>query len=143
LVALVATQLGQTLIDSHDPLVVSTAVGSLMALGGLISTPVVSQLLGSTPLGPLGWAQALGTAGAATTVAAVAPKLLGLVGRDAGNQSSMSTTPARHSTAYSSRNGTVSSRETASVNGSGPMDTETPATPVTVGKSGIQTSNSP
>ncbi|OBF28973.1 haloacid dehalogenase [Mycobacterium sp. ACS1612] len=76
LVALVSAQLGQTLIDSRDPLVVSTAVGSLMALGGLISTPVVSQLLGSTPLGPLGWAQALGAATVATSVAAVAPRML-------------------------------------------------------------------
>jgi H+-transporting ATPase len=143
LVALVATQLGQTLIDSHDPLVVATAAGSLLALGGLISTPVVSQLLGSTPLGPVGWAQALGTAGAATAVAAVAPKVLRFVGRDTGDQSSISTTPARQSTAYSSRNGTVSSPVTALVNGSGPMDTERPATPVRVGKSGIQTSNTP
>jgi cation-transporting ATPase I len=141
LVALVATQLGQTLIDSHDPLVVATAAGSLMALGGLISTPVVSQLLGSTPLGPLGWAQALGTAATATTVAAVAPKVLSLVRRD--DQSSISTTPARQSTAYNSRNGKARSLATVSVNGSGPMDTEKPATPVTVGKSGIQTSNSP
>lgn len=39
LVALVATQLGQTLIDSHSPLVVGTAAGSLLVLGALISTP--------------------------------------------------------------------------------------------------------
>src|SRR5215217_4695575 len=77
-------------------------------------------------------------AGAATTVAAVVPKLLRRVGP--GDQSSISTTPARHSSAYSSRNGTVSSPVTASVNGSGPIDTETPATAVTVEKSGIQTS---
>jgi cation-transporting P-type ATPase I len=133
LVALVATQLGQTLIDSHDPLVVATAVGSLMVLGGVISTPVVSQLLGSTPLDPLGWAQALGTAGAATTVAAVAPKILRFGGREADDQSSISTTPARNSTAYSSRNGAASNPATASVNGSGPIDTESRATPVTVG----------
>jgi H+-transporting ATPase len=143
LVALVSTQLGQTLIDSHDPLVVATAVGSLMALGALISTPVVSQLLGSTPLDPLGWAQALGTAAAATTVAAVAPKMFRFGKREADDQSSISTTPTRQSTAYSSRNGTVSSPVTASVNGSGPMDIESPATPVTVGKPGIQTSNTP
>jgi H+-transporting ATPase len=141
LVALVATQLGQTLIDSHDPLVVATATGSLLALGGLISTPVVSQLMGSTPLGPIGWAQALGTAGAATAVAAVAPKALRLIRRD--DQSSISTTPARQSTAYSSRNGAASSPATVSVNGSGPMDTERLATPVTVRKLGIQMSNTP
>ena len=74
LVALVSTQLGQTLIDSHSPLVVTTAVGSLVALGALISTPGVSQLLGCTPLGPVGWAQGLGTAGVATVAATVAPR---------------------------------------------------------------------
>jgi H+-transporting ATPase len=138
LVALVSTQLGQTLIDSRSPLVVATAAGSLVVLGGVISTPVVSQLLGSTPLGPVGWAQALGTAAAATSVAAIAPKLFGSSG-----QSSMSTTPTRQSTAYNSRNGVVSTPVTTSVNGSVPTDTESTATPATVGKSGIQTSNSP
>jgi cation-transporting P-type ATPase I len=71
LVALVGAELGQTLLDSHAPLVVLTAVGSLAAMGTLISIPVVSQLLGCTPLGPLGWAQALGAAGAATGAIAV------------------------------------------------------------------------
>ncbi len=76
LVSLVAAQLGQTLLDSHDPLVVATAVGSLAAMGTLISIPGVSHLLGCTPLGPLGWAQALGTATVATAGAAIVPKLL-------------------------------------------------------------------
>ena len=71
LIALVGAELGQTLLDSHAPLVVLTALGSLTALGTLISIPVVSQLLGCTPLGPLGWAQALGAAVAATIVIAV------------------------------------------------------------------------
>ncbi len=48
LVALVGTQLGQTILDSRSGLVVVTAVGSLAALGALISIPGVSQLLGST-----------------------------------------------------------------------------------------------
>ncbi|GFG71934.1 metal cation transporting ATPase H [Mycolicibacter senuensis] len=76
LVSLVAAQLGQTLLDSHDPLVVATAVGSLAAMGTLISIPGISQLLGCTPLGPLGWAQALGTATVATAGAAVVPRVL-------------------------------------------------------------------
>lgn len=76
LVSLVAAQLGQTLLDSHDPLVVATAVGSLGVMGTLITIPGVSQLLGCTPLGPLGWAQALGTAAVATVGAAVVPRLL-------------------------------------------------------------------
>ncbi len=77
LVSLVAAQLGQTLLDSRDPLVVATAVGSLAAMGTLISIPGVSQLLGCTPLGPIGWAQALGTASVATLGAAVVPKMIG------------------------------------------------------------------
>ncbi|WP_083341731.1 cation-translocating P-type ATPase [Mycobacterium talmoniae] len=77
LVALVSAQLGQTLLDSHDRLVVLTAVGSLGAMATLISIPGVSQLLGCTPLGPVGWTQALGTAAAATAAAAVLPRLVG------------------------------------------------------------------
>jgi len=83
LVALVATQLGQTLLDSHDPLVVATAVGSLGVMGTLITIPGISQLLGCTPLGPLGWAQALGTAAVATAGAAMVPRLLSAPDSDA------------------------------------------------------------
>ncbi|GBE65410.1 haloacid dehalogenase [Mycobacterium sp. MFM001] len=76
LVALVSAQLGQTLLDSHAPLVVLTAGGSLVAMGTLISIPGVSQLLGCTPLGPIGWAQGLGSAAVATVAVAAAPRLL-------------------------------------------------------------------
>ncbi|MGH3595392.1 MAG: cation-translocating P-type ATPase, partial [Mycobacterium sp.] len=76
LVALVTAQLGQTLLDSHAPLVVLTAGGSLVAMGTLISIPGVSQLLGCTPLGPLAWAQGLGSAGVATVALAVATRAL-------------------------------------------------------------------
>lgn len=71
LVALVGAELGQTLLDSRAPLVVLTAAGSLAAIGTLISIPVVSQLLGCTPLGPVGWGQALGAAAGATVAIAV------------------------------------------------------------------------
>ncbi len=74
LVALVSAQLGQTLLESHTPLVVLTAGGSLAVMGTLISIPGVSQLLGCTPLGPLAWGQALGSAGAATAAMAVATR---------------------------------------------------------------------
>jgi magnesium-transporting ATPase (P-type) len=77
LVALVSAQLGQTLLDSRAPLVVLTTGGSLIAMGTLISIPGISQLLGCTPLGPLGWAQALGSAGAATVALAVAGRVVG------------------------------------------------------------------
>ena len=76
LVALVGAELGQTLLDSHAPLVVFTAVGSLAAMGTLISIPVVSQLLGCTPLGPVGWAQGLGSAAAATVAIGVLNRAL-------------------------------------------------------------------
>jgi cation-transporting P-type ATPase I len=66
LVALIATELGQTLVESQAPLVVLTALGSLGFVGVLISIPGVSQLLGCTPLDPLGWVVALGSAGVAT-----------------------------------------------------------------------------
>jgi cation-transporting P-type ATPase I len=76
LVALVSTQLGQTLLESRAPLVVLTAGGSLAVMGTLISIPGVSQLLGCTPLGPIGWAQALGSAGVATAAVGVATRVL-------------------------------------------------------------------
>jgi cation-transporting P-type ATPase I len=135
LVALVATQLGQTVLDSTSPLVVFTAVGSLAVMGAAIMTPGVSQLLGCTPLGPLGWGQALGTAAVATAGAAVIPRIMERFGeptaedastrgapptdlRTDSDQSTISTRPARHRTAYSSRNGKVKICATAAVNGS-------------------------
>lgn len=138
LVALVATQLGQTLIDSHSPLVVGTAVGSLLTLGALISTPGVSQLLGSTPLGPVGWGQALSTAAGATAIAAIAPRVLGRASEDQPSPST-SSTPSRQSTAYSSRNGTVSTPVMTSVNGSEPEV----ATSATVDASDVHPPNTP
>ena len=66
--------MGHTLRGSHALLVLLTAVGSPAAMETLTSLPVVSQPLGCTPLGPLGWAQGLGAA-AAATVAVVNPRL--------------------------------------------------------------------
>ncbi|WP_068156508.1 cation-translocating P-type ATPase [Rhodococcus phenolicus] len=76
LVALIGTQLGQILLDSRSPLVVATSVGSLAVMAALISAPGVSQFLGCVPLGPIGWAQGIGSAAAATAAAAIAPELL-------------------------------------------------------------------
>lgn len=76
LVALVTAQLGQTLLDSRAPLVVLTAAGSLAAMGTLISIPGVSQLLGCTPLGPIAWAQGLGSAAVATLGVAAATRFV-------------------------------------------------------------------
>jgi cation-transporting ATPase I len=75
LIALVSTELGQTLVDSHAPLVLLTAAGSFAVFAASISIPGVSQLLGCTPVGPLGWAQATGSAGAAILAVAAANRL--------------------------------------------------------------------
>ncbi|MBF6357150.1 HAD-IC family P-type ATPase [Nocardia higoensis] len=76
LIALVGSQLGQTLIDSRSPLVVSTAAGSLAVMAALISTPGISQFLGCVPVGPVGWALGLGSAATATAAAGLAPELV-------------------------------------------------------------------
>ena len=75
LVALVSVELGQTVVDSRAPLVVATAAGSFAAMMLMVSPPGVSQLLGCTPVGPVGWAQALGPATAATAAVAVMNRL--------------------------------------------------------------------
>ncbi|MHA7653185.1 cation-translocating P-type ATPase [Mycobacterium sp. ML4] len=76
LIGLVATQLLQTLADSRSGLVVATAVGSLVVLGVVVSTPGLSRLFGCTPVGPVGWGQALLAATAASLVAVLAPDLM-------------------------------------------------------------------
>jgi cation-transporting P-type ATPase I len=76
LAALVITQLGQTLLESRTPLVVFTAAASFGAMATLISIPGVSQLLGCTPLGPIAWAQAVGSAASATVAVPVAARLI-------------------------------------------------------------------
>ncbi|MFI9588591.1 HAD-IC family P-type ATPase [Streptomyces sp. NPDC052236] len=56
LVALVASQLLQTLADAgRDPVVAVAAVGSLAALALVVAVPGLSHFFGSRPLGPVGW----------------------------------------------------------------------------------------
>ncbi len=81
LIGLVSAQMLQTLVDSHGPLVVATNIGTFAALGVIVNTPVLSQLFGCTPVGPLGWSQGFGCAVAATAVSALAPDLLAKIGR--------------------------------------------------------------
>jgi len=78
LISLVTTELGQTVVDSRAPMVLATAAGSFALFAALVSTPGVSQLLGCTPVGPIGWAQGLGTAAAATAAVAVASRFSGV-----------------------------------------------------------------
>jgi magnesium-transporting ATPase (P-type) len=67
LVALVGTQLGQTLaVGGRSPAVVGASVGSMAVLAGAVQTPGVSGFFGCTPLGPVGWTIAGGSAAAAT-----------------------------------------------------------------------------
>ncbi|MDQ2626911.1 MAG: cation-translocating P-type ATPase [Actinomycetota bacterium] len=74
LISLVTTELGQTVVDSRAPLVLATAAGSFVLFAAMVSTPGVSQLLGCTPVGPIGWAQGVGTAAVATAAVAVADR---------------------------------------------------------------------
>lgn len=76
LISLVSTELGQSLIDSHAPLVLLTSAGSFAAFAAMIATPGISQLLGCTPVGPVGWGIGVGSAAAAVLAVATAPQLL-------------------------------------------------------------------
>ena len=75
LVALVGTQLGQTLLTGwRSPLVVATTLASFAVLLAIVETPGVSQLFGCTPIGPLAWTIALAASLAGTLVAAAAQR---------------------------------------------------------------------
>ncbi|WP_280443005.1 cation-translocating P-type ATPase [Nocardia brasiliensis] len=77
LVALIGTQLGQTLVSGyHSPLVWLTTAASAGVLGAVVMTPGLCTYFGCTPLGPFGWAIATGSAAAATLGATLLPALL-------------------------------------------------------------------
>ena len=104
-----------------------TAGGSLLAMAAAISTHGLSQLLGSTPLGPIGWGQAPGTAAIATAASAVAPRVVGALSRarDASEESRGEPGPltiaapvAPHDGADISPNGMRRTHEPTLVNGS-------------------------
>lgn len=79
LIGLVGAQLAQTLADSHGRLVILTAGGSFAVLAMVVNTPGVSQVFGCTPVGPLGWGQAVLATAVATGVSTVAPALVSRV----------------------------------------------------------------
>jgi cation-transporting P-type ATPase I len=67
LLALVGTQLGQTLVTGgRSPSIIATVAGSSAALAMAVQTPGVSQFFGCTPVGPVGWGIAVGSSAAAT-----------------------------------------------------------------------------
>ncbi|WP_067862142.1 cation-translocating P-type ATPase [Nocardia shimofusensis] len=77
LVALIGTQLGQTLVSGYrSPMVWVTIAASGAVLGTVVMTPVVCTYFGCRPLGPVGWAVAGASAATATATAALAPALL-------------------------------------------------------------------
>lgn len=80
LVALVGTQLGQTLVlGGSSPLVWVTAGASGAALIAVVQTPGVSQFFGCTPLDPAAWTVVALSAAAATAGSVVIPRLLPLL----------------------------------------------------------------
>ncbi|GAB2818547.1 hypothetical protein GCM10027073_57330 [Streptomyces chlorus] len=69
LVALVTSQLFQTLQDAgRDPVVAVAAVGSLVVLGVVVSVPGLSHFFGSRPPGPAAWTIALASAAGSVLV---------------------------------------------------------------------------
>ncbi|MEH0985028.1 HAD-IC family P-type ATPase [Micromonospora sp. CPCC 205556] len=67
LVSLVGTQLGQTVLaGGTSPMVLACSAVSLGVLVTVVQTPVVSHFFGCTPLGPVGWSIAAGSALGAT-----------------------------------------------------------------------------
>ncbi|GAB2975899.1 cation-translocating P-type ATPase [Streptomyces pseudoechinosporeus] len=82
LVALVGSQLLQTLQDAgRDPVVAAAVVGSLVVLGVVVSVPGLSHFFGSRPLGPVGWTIAVASAVGSVLVPAVAQGTAGAVAR--------------------------------------------------------------
>ena len=72
LAALVTTQLAQTMLTGrHSMLVVGTSLASFAALVAFVQLPVISQLMGGTPLGPMAWAIVLAAAAAGTAASVV------------------------------------------------------------------------
>jgi len=77
LLALVGTQLGQTLISGERSrqVVLTSALTSLF-LGAIVQTPGISGTFGCRPLGPLGWGIALGSSVLATAGGLYVPDLI-------------------------------------------------------------------
>ncbi|NES15954.1 MULTISPECIES: HAD-IC family P-type ATPase [unclassified Micromonospora] len=67
LASLVGTQLGQTVLaGGTSPTVLASTAASIGVLVAVVQTPGVSQFFGCTPLGPVGWTIATGSALGAT-----------------------------------------------------------------------------
>jgi cation-transporting ATPase I len=82
LLALVGTQLGQTLMSGgfSRPVVVTSALSAL-ALGITVQTPGLSHFFGCRPLGPVGWATAVGASTLATAASVTYPEVVTRIAR--------------------------------------------------------------
>ncbi|HWA73066.1 MAG TPA: HAD-IC family P-type ATPase [Polyangiaceae bacterium] len=77
LVALVGTQLGQTLLSGRfSQPVVATSLASAFAMAAIVQTPGISHAFGCRPLGPISWMTALGASAAATATTRYFPGLI-------------------------------------------------------------------
>jgi cation-transporting ATPase I len=80
LVAVVGTQMGQTIVAGRrSPAVIASALASAGLLVPIVQVPAVSRFFGCTPLGPVGWATAVGSASAATGASIALPWMASLV----------------------------------------------------------------
>lgn len=74
LLALVGSQLGQTLISgAPTPAIIGASLGSAALMLAVVETPIVSHLFGCRPVGPIGLGVALGGASLATGASVVLP----------------------------------------------------------------------
>ena len=77
LLALVGSQLGQTVVSGrYSRPVLVTSITSAALLAAIVQTPGLSHLFGCRPLGPIGWATAIGASTAATYAASRFPSLV-------------------------------------------------------------------
>ncbi|MGW1058551.1 HAD-IC family P-type ATPase [Micromonospora rubida] len=77
LASLIGTQLGQTVLaGGTSPTVLASTAASVGALVFVVQTPGVSQFFGCTPLGPVGWSIAAGSAVGATLANGALTRLL-------------------------------------------------------------------
>lgn len=77
LLALVGTQLGQTLVSGEENKeVIWTSLVTVGLLGLIVQAPIVSGMFGCRPLGPLGLGIAVGSSVSATLVGRYAPDLV-------------------------------------------------------------------
>jgi cation-transporting ATPase I len=94
LLALVGTQLGQTLSSGgYSRPVVITSLLSAGALGLIVQTPGVSHFFGCRPLGPVAWTTAIGASVAATMMQASVDRAVGQVLNHVSRGEVVSTAP--------------------------------------------------